>query len=317
MTESADSIKLDFKERWSWKKNVQEYETELKWPKISIITPSYNQAEYIEDTILSILLQNYPNLEYIIIDGESTDGSVDVIKKYDQYIDYWVSEKDNGQSHTINKGLKKCTGEIFNWINSDDVLAEGALKKIAEKFISQKKLDVVAGGVQEFGNNIIRRKDNENLSSENLITNPPTTCFHQPGIWVKLKQLKSISNIDESLHYCFDLDLYIRYYLKYPKTEYISSPLVHFRLHNNSKTVSFKTKFDLERAKILDNITKETNTLSENILKVIKKEIWRIELKHSAEKNLSSFLSILIKIVSRPSIRLNRYTIGFLKSFYL
>ena len=87
------------------------------WPRISIVTPSYNQGQYIEETIRSILLQGYPNLEYIIIDAGSTDQTVEIIKKYEMFLSYWVSESDNGQAHAINKGLSLCTGEIFNWIN--------------------------------------------------------------------------------------------------------------------------------------------------------------------------------------------------------
>ena len=115
-------------------------------PKISIITPSFNQADYLEETILSIINQNYPNLEYIIIDGGSTDNSVEIIKKHEKNIDYWVSEKDNGQSHAINKGFAKATGEILNWINSDDILAENALIKIAEAYLKRKNDNIVILG---------------------------------------------------------------------------------------------------------------------------------------------------------------------------
>jgi glycosyltransferase involved in cell wall biosynthesis len=97
------------------------------WPLISIVTPSYNQGQFIEETIRSVLLQGYPNLEYIIIDGGSSDESVEIIRKYEPWLAYWVSEKDRGQSHAINKGLRRSSGEVFNWLNSDDLLAPGAL----------------------------------------------------------------------------------------------------------------------------------------------------------------------------------------------
>jgi glycosyltransferase involved in cell wall biosynthesis len=91
------------------------------WPKISIVTPSYNQGQYIEETIRSVIMQGYPNLEYIVIDGGSTDNTVDIIKKYDKDIAYWISEKDRGQTHALNKGFERATGDILAYINSDDV----------------------------------------------------------------------------------------------------------------------------------------------------------------------------------------------------
>src|SRR5438067_1469746 len=101
------------------------------WPRISIVTPSYNQGQFIEETIRSVLLQGYPDLEYIIIDGGSQDESVEIIKKYEPWLTYWVSEQDRGQSHAINKGFDRSTGLILGWLNSDDVLLPNALATVA------------------------------------------------------------------------------------------------------------------------------------------------------------------------------------------
>ena len=102
--------------------------------KISIITPSYNQADYLEECIDSVLSQNYPNLEFIIIDGGSTDNSAAIIRKYEKHLNFWVSEQDNGQSDAINKGFAKATGNIITWLNSDDLFTEGTLAKVDSYF---------------------------------------------------------------------------------------------------------------------------------------------------------------------------------------
>src|SRR4030066_2441490 len=107
---------------------------QISYPKISVITPSYNQGQFIEETIISVIGQKYPELEYIIIDGGSTDNSTAIIRKYERDLAYWISEKDSGQSEALNKGFKKASGDIVCWINSDDLLLPGSLKIVAEYF---------------------------------------------------------------------------------------------------------------------------------------------------------------------------------------
>ena len=117
----------------------------LKLPRISIITPTFNQAGFIEQTINSVLGQGYPNLEYIIIDGGSTDGTVDLIRKYETQLAYWVSEKDGGQSNAINKGLKFATGDIIAYINSDDYYLDGAFERVANAYRDNPAVDLWHG----------------------------------------------------------------------------------------------------------------------------------------------------------------------------
>lgn len=115
------------------------------WPRISIVTPAYNHGRYIEQTIRSVLLQGYPNLEYIIIDGGSDDETLEIIRRYEPWLSSWVSEPDHGQSHAINKGFERATGEIMGWLNSDDVYEPNALQLVARQFASNPHIELVYG----------------------------------------------------------------------------------------------------------------------------------------------------------------------------
>jgi len=116
------------------------------WPGVSIVTPSYNQGRFIEETIRSVLLQGYPDLEYIIIDNSSVDNSVEIIRKYEKWLTYWVSEPDKAQSQAINKGFEKATSEIYAWLNSDDYLLKDALKNVAHAYRASPKAGAWCGG---------------------------------------------------------------------------------------------------------------------------------------------------------------------------
>ncbi|HMJ67956.1 MAG TPA: glycosyltransferase [Cyclobacteriaceae bacterium] len=117
----------------------------MEWPRISIVTPVFNQVQYLEQTILSVIGQKYPNLEYVIIDGGSSDGTLDIIKKYEKHLTRWVSEKDNGMYDALQKGFAGTTGEIMLWINSDDILHAGAFETIVEVFSSFPQIDWITG----------------------------------------------------------------------------------------------------------------------------------------------------------------------------
>jgi len=240
------------KEGWPWnftpEPNPAFSKDVVTWPKISIITPSYNQALFLEETIRSVLYQGYPNLEYIIIDGGSSDGSVEIIKKYEPWLSYWVSELDSGQSQAINKGFYKCTGEIIAWINSDDYYAPGAFFYVASAFMNNPTL-WVAGLVDRIdaeGKILIPGKLFEE-SLKNWYVGAP---YLQPGIFWSRALWEKAGKLDESLHYSFDYDLLMRFIQYQPFAYWINHKLANFRIHAQSKSGKDQLKFMPERQKI-------------------------------------------------------------------
>ncbi len=213
-------------------------------PRISIITPSFNQGTYIEETICSVLDQHYPNLEYIIIDGGSTDKTLGIIKKYQKYVNYWVSEKDKGQSDAINKGYRRATGDIINWLNSDDYYQPDALKRVGEVF-KNPETNVYCGISRIFGNNKEYFSNGTDIYPGNLEKTIGWARIDQPETFFRKSVWDTLGGIDERFHYLMDKEFWIRYLLYYGLKGIVKdkSLLVNFRLHNNSKTVSQASGF--------------------------------------------------------------------------
>ncbi len=222
--------------------------TQAPTPKISIVTVSYNQSEYLEDNILSIINQKYPNIEHIVVDGGSTDGSVEVLKKYDDYIT-WTSEPDDGQSDALNKGFKKATGEIIGWINSDDRLHFGALKIVSEYFSKNEDVLAIVGDlllIDEAGNEI--KKVISKTYTNNYLVNIARGITQQ-SIFFKRSVFNDIGYIDTKLNYVMDRDFFIRV-STLANIEYIPETLAHFRLQSNSKTSEGSQNFCRELIKL-------------------------------------------------------------------
>lgn len=208
-------------------------------PKISIITPSYNQGQYLERTILSVLNQNYPNLEYIIIDGGSTDNSVEVIKKYESRISYWVSEKDGGQSEAINKGFKLVTGDIVAWINSDDWYEENVFHEIARHYKMNPKGIWVGNCTRHYvtRNKTWLLKPVIPTFTSLLRYWRNSFCPAQPSIFFPREALNAAGRLDESLHYAMDLDLWLKMSRQF-RFFYVNKNLSHYLIHEDSKSGS-------------------------------------------------------------------------------
>ncbi|MFC1821536.1 glycosyltransferase family 2 protein [Thermodesulfobacteriota bacterium] len=203
-------------------------------PKISIVTPSYNQGLFLEDTILSVVGQNYPNLEYIIMDGGSEDNSVEIIKKYEKYLAYWVTEKDDGQSYAINKGFQKATGDILGWLNSDDMYLPGTLNHVG------KKLDPDSAQLL-FGNSIHLKEEGNIYGSEVIKWHQESNIFLfdyviQPSTFWTKRTWETVGSLDEQLHYTFDWDWFIRAKISGVRFKPENRPLSIFRLHSDIKT---------------------------------------------------------------------------------
>ena len=218
------------------------------WPRVSIVTPSYNQGQYIEESIRSVLLQGYPDLEYFIYDGGSTDGSVEIIKKYEPWLTGWASEPDRGQSHAINKGLAKSTGRLFNFHNSDDVLTPGSLAVTAATMAAHPDVSYVHGYLI-----VIDRKSKVLYHNYGLfhgssgfvldldwsIANLKAGC--QPGCLMDRKLVTEIGGVDESNVFIMDLDICLRLALVRPPY-YIDHPVVYYRRHPEAKSSSRQTE---------------------------------------------------------------------------
>lgn len=219
--------------------------------KISIITPSFNQAEYLEETILSVLNQRYHSLEYIIVDGGSTDESKSIIDKYREHLYWSVSEPDNGQVDAINKGLSKATGEICAFLNSDDLYLPGALARVASHFIDNPTTQWVCGDVIYFGDNF-----DSTYHSSKVPTKPVHGLiweYHTPQPGMFWRRSAFSVHFDPSYNYCFDHDLYMKLLIAGKSCKHIKYPLAAYRLHRSSKTVMFQSQFDLEFDRITDS----------------------------------------------------------------
>lgn len=206
-----------------------------KWPKITVVTPSYNQAEFLEPTIQSVLNQNYPNLEYIIIDGGSTDGSMEIIQKYSDKLAYWVSEKDKGQTYAINKGFHRATGEIVAWLNSDDEYCPGALETVARTFMNYENIDFVFGNRVSIDENgrVLRDDRHTRFSFSALVLYG--MIVSQPAAFWKRELFEKYGYLDESMRFCMDYEFFCRIGA-HIKAKHIRKHLARFRRHPESKS---------------------------------------------------------------------------------
>ena len=309
------------KKGWPWDEESSPIYKNLcgldNFPLISIVTPSLDQEPYIEETIRSVLLQGYPNIQYIIIDGGSKDKSLEIIRKYEHWIDYWVSEPDKGQGHAINKGFTKASGQLFAYINSDDLYEPNAFYSVAIHLLRNNDLQLIAGECVVFNEKSIKRiiKPWWPMSLSYFIKKTYSSTFAQPSsFWTRHIYLKA-GEIDQSLHFCFDREFFLRLGLLGVRPIFIGSILSRFREHANSKTVSNAANFHRESISILEKYSQTCgipNWKTEKWKKRMKNEIEYSEVfslwkKEGRIKAIKIFLKMILKT---PSLMLERKILG-------
>lgn len=226
-------------------------------PLVSIVTPSYNQGRFLEQTICSVLDQDYPNIEYLVIDGGSTDESIEILKKYHEQLAYWVSEPDRGQAHAINKGIRRANGTFLGWLNADDILVPDAVSKVVKAFMDFPTIDVVYGHLERIDENgkliptPILPKDKVEFNIKLVIGE---CVVNQPGSFWRKQIMDKTGLLDETLHYGLDYEYWIRLALAGAQFKRLPDTLALFRLSDSSKTVGQTAKLALEQLQIIDRL---------------------------------------------------------------
>jgi len=238
-------------------------------PLVSIITPSYNQGKYIEETLRSVLLQDYPNIEYIVIDGASTDNSVEVIEKYRDRLAFFVSEKDDGQSDAINKGFSMAHGEIIAWLNSDDVYTEHAVARAVDALIQNPEVGFVYSNVLSMD----MRSEVFNTMTFGDWGLPELMRFKiicQPGVFMRKKALDAVGYLNPAHHYLMDHHLWLKIAAKYP-VQYIDEFWAAARYHPEAKNLTGGGHYGDEAFNLLDWMKSQplmADTLNENLKEI-------------------------------------------------
>lgn len=311
---------------WPWTEQTDPLPDKMpdgsEWPRISIVTPSYNQGQFIEETIRSVLLQGYPNMEYIVIDGGSTDGSISIIKKYELFLAYWISEPDRGQSHAINKGFKKSSGKFTAFLNSDDVYLPESIGLIVKLFCTNPQYDFICAQTQFIDTNSQETEGFSELFNVEINYHTMTEGCHiaQPSTFFRSVAFQKIGFFNETLQYCFDYDFWLKAFLAGMTFASNQQVLSLFRLHDYSKTVSAYSegKFDWDFVTIYRSALMNQN-LRSKIRRGLRRGLGRVVallfIHLEASKGIQNARLNLIKIIRQtPEILLYA---GFYKTLVI
>lgn len=231
---------------WPWTEQIQPVPARMPdgtaWPRVSIVTPSYNYGRFIEETIRSVLLQGYPNLEYILIDGGSVDNTVSIIHRYEKYLTYWESEPDQGQTDAINKGFERSTGDIFVWLNADDAYAaSNCLQRVAALY--KRGYEFIVGQclyVSLTSNSIGEEFQRKAIpvSFKEYLRYWSCTILHQPSVFLAMNIAAMCFPLDNKLFYAMDYQLFLKALSFKPKSIWLEEILSKANLHSDNKTLT-------------------------------------------------------------------------------
>jgi glycosyltransferase involved in cell wall biosynthesis len=311
---------------WPWTEETPQLPDSMPdgspWPRISIVTPSYNQGRFIEETIRSELLQGYPNLEYIIIDGGSTDESLEIIKAYAPWLAYWVSEPDKGQSHAINKGITRAGGDILGWLNSDDTYEACVLKEVAESFSMHPEADVISGRCNLWYGD---RRDR-------LMPASPLRTFEdflrvgsnwlqerliiQPEAFFRSRAIRQTRGLREDLHYGMDACLWMDMVKAGCNFQSVDRHWANIRIHAHQKTAALSVAYaevvEVAWEHLRENWTEleDPRGVADDIFKgalgLLKSEQASLRaIRHSTTYRLAAFLARLKPVLIKLSRVLN------------
>lgn len=229
-------------------------------PLVSIVTPSLNQAAFLEQTILSVVQQDYSPIEYLIVDGGSTDGSQEIIRRYENHLGYWESQADDGQANAINKGLRRAKGGILGWLNSDDVLAPGAVLRAIQVFRQYPEIEVVYGRLERIDetgcviDTPVLPKDKVVFDKKHIIGE---CLVNQPGALWRRSAMEKVGLLDEGLSFVMDYEYWIRLALSGAQFFRLDETAAFFRLSSESKTVSQSARMAEEQLAVLESLLEQ------------------------------------------------------------
>jgi len=223
-------------------------------PKVSIVTPSLNQGRFLEETILSVLRQGYPDLEYIIIDGGSTDNSAEIIRKHQKSLTYWVSEPDRGQAHAINKGMERATGEVVAWLNSDDLYADGAIRRAVASLQAHPEVAMVYSDydVRYETTGEIKRMTSRLKDSRTIFSDVSVCPIPQPTVFLRRSVWEEVGPLNEKLHLAMDYDLWVRVLGRHTAFYLPGASFALIRYYADAKTFKFSNRQAHEFLDIFD-----------------------------------------------------------------